>query len=191
MTTIHFDEKCIPNHEFVVIRIIDNAKLVKAGNIILSEQAFENEKLAFGKIEAVGKTAAEEYGLKPGQYCLFDRLATFYHTEPVCVVRYNNVIVLTNEDRSEYFPVGGTLFVDETKDSYKQKKGVFVANTEENEAHTGKIVKMNLREGKDDFPFALGDEVMLVKGADHVTLNGKLFYIYKPESVIVKIKNDE
>jgi len=191
MITIHFDEKCVPNHEFVVIRIIDNAKLLKAGNIILSEQAFENEKLAFGKIEAVGKTAAEEYCLKPGQYCLFDRLATFYHTEPVCIVRYNNVIVLTNENRSDYFPVGGTLFVDETKDSFKEKKGVFVANTEENEAHTGKIVKMNLREGKDDFPFKLGDEVMLVKGADMVKLNGKQLYIYKPESVIVKIANEE
>lgn len=191
MTTIHFDEKCVPNHEFVVIRIIDNAKLLKAGNIILAETAFENEKLAFGIIEAVGKKAAEEYCLKPGQYCLFDRLSTFYHTEPVCIVRYNNVIVLTNEDRSDYFPVGGTLFVDETKDSYQEKKGVFIANTEENEAHTGKIVKMNLREGKDDFPFKLGDEVMLVKGADHVKLNGKMIFVYKPESVIVKIVREK
>lgn len=186
MTNIFFDEKCVPNHDYVVIRIIDNAEHLKAGNIILAETAFSNEKLAFGKIEAVGKNAAKEYGLEAGQYCLFDRLSTFYHTAPVCVVKYNNVIVLTNEDRSEYFPVRGTLFVDETKDSFQEKKGVFIANTEENEVHSGTITKTNLHEGQ-DFPFQIGDKVMLVKGADMVKLRGRMLYIYKPESVIVKL----
>lgn len=190
MVTIHFDEKCVPNHDYVVIRVVDNAQLLKAKNIILSENAFSNEKLAFGKIEAVGKNAAREYKLEPGQYCLFDRLATFYHTEPVCVVKYNNVIVLTNENRSDYFPVGSTLFVDETKEAYENKKGVFVANTEESEIHSGVISKMNLLETQ-DFPFSIGDKVMLTKGADHVTIDGKQFFIYKPESVIVKIVDEQ
>lgn len=186
MTTIFFDEKCIPNNDYVVIRIIDNAKLLKAGNIILAETAFENEKLAFGRIEAVGKNAAKEYLLEPGQYCLFDRLATFYHTAPVCVVKYNNVIVLTNEDRTHYSPVGGTIFIEENIETVKEKKGVFVANTEENQFHTGTITQMNLREC-DDFPFNIGDKVMLTKGADHVKLGTKTVFVYKPESVLVRL----
>lgn len=190
MTTVFFDEKCIPNNDYVVIRIIDNAELLKAGNIILSETAFENSKLAFGRIEAVGKNAAKEYLLKPGQYCLFDRLSTFYHTEPICVVKYNNVIVLTNHNRSEYYPVGGTIFVDETKKTYQDKKGVFVCATAEDQIHTGKIVQMNLRE-EDDFPFSIGDEVMLTKGADHVKMGTKTLFIYKPESIIVRIDSDD
>ena len=186
MTTIHFDEKCVPNYDYVVIRIIDNAQLLKAGNIILSDDAFSNEKLAFGKIEAVGKNAAKEYKLEVGQYCLFDRLATFYHTAPVCIVKYNNVIVLTNETRTEYYPVGGTLFVDETKDEYEEKKGVFVCTTAEDQIHFGKITQMNLKD-EDDFPFAIGDKVMLTKGADNVKLGNRKLFIYKPESVLVKI----
>lgn len=186
MTTIFFDEKCIPNNDYVVIRIIDNAELLKAGNIILSETAFQNEKLAFGQIEAVGKNAAKEYLLEPGQYCLFDRLATFYHTAPVCVVKYNNVIVLTNKDRSEYSPVGGTMFVEENKETAEEKKGVFVVASAEDQLHIGTITQMNLRE-EDDFPFAVGDKVMLTKGADHVKLGTRTVFVYKPESVIVKL----
>ena len=188
MTTIFFDEKCIPNNDYVVIRIIDNAELLKAGNIILSETAFQNEKLAFGQIEAVGKNAAKEYLLKPGQYCLFDRLATFYHTAPVCVVEYNNVIVLTNKDRSEYSPVGGTMFVEENKETAEEKKGVFVVASAEDQLHVGTITQMNLRE-EDDFPFAVGDKVMLTKGADHVKLGTRTVFVYKPESVIVRFNN--
>ena len=187
MTTIYFDEKCVPNNDYVVIRIIDNGAEVKAGNIVLAESSFSNEKLAFGKIEAVGKNAHEKYGLEEGQYCMFDRLATFYHSEPICIVKYENVIVLTNADRSEYFPVKGTLFVDETKDeAYENKKGVFVVNTAEDQMHVGKITAMWLSE-EDGFPFSIGDKVMLVKGADHVQLRGRSIFIYKPESVIVRL----
>lgn len=189
MTNIYFDEKCVPNNDYVVIRIIDNANEVKVGGIVLAESSFSNEKLAFGKIEAVGKTAHEKYGLEEDQYCLFDRLATFYHTEPICIVKYENVIVLTNADRSDYFPVKGTLFVDETKDeAYENKKGVFVVETAEDAMHLGKITAMWLSED-DAFPFAIGDKVMLVKGADHVQLNGRSIFVYKPESVIVKIED--
>lgn len=186
MTTIFFNEKCIPNNDYVVVRIIDNAQLLKAGNIILAETAFENEKLAFGRIEAVGKNAAKEYKLESGQYCLFDRLATFYHTAPICVVKYNNIIVLTNENRSEYWPVGGTMFVEESHKAVEEKKGVFVANTEDNQLHVGIITQMNLHED-DDFPFTIGDKVMLTKGADHVKFGTRTVFVYKPESVIVKL----
>lgn len=186
MTTNYFNEVCIPNNDYVVIRIIDNAELLKSGNIILAESSFQNEKLAFGRIEAVGKNAAKEYLLKPGQYCLFDRLSTFYHTAPICVVKYNNVIVLTNENRSEYTPVGGTLFVEERKDTVENKKGVFVVSSAEDQMHIGIITQMNLHE-EDDFPFSVGDKVMLTKGADHVKLGTSTVFVYKPESVIVKL----
>ena len=188
MVNIYFEEKCIPNNDYVVIRIIDDGSEVKAGSIVLAESSFSNEKLAFGKIEAVGKNAAEKYGLESGQYCLFDRLATFYHSAPICIVKYENIIVLTNEDRSKYFPVKGTVFVDETKDeAFENKKGIFVVDTAEDKMHVGKITEMWLSE-EDDFPFKVGDEVMLVKGADHVQLNGRSIFIYKPESIIVKIE---
>lgn len=186
MTTIYFNEKCIPNNDYVVIRIIDNAELLKSGNIILAESSFENEKLAFGVIEAVGKNAAKEYKLQSGQYCLFDRLATFYHTAPICVVKYNNVIVLTNKDRTEYYPVGGTIFVEEKKETVEEKKGVFIVASSEDQLHIGVITQMNLHED-DDFPFAVGDKVMLTKGADHVKLGTRTVFVYKPESVIVKL----
>lgn len=190
MTTIHFDEKCVPNHDYVVVRIIDNAEQLKFGGLILSDNAFANEKLAFGKIEAVGKNAAKEYGLEAGQYCLFDRLSTFYHTAPVCIVHYNNIIVLTNSDKSEYFPVKGTMFVDETKENVKEKNGILLRGGADESMHTGKIVQLNLHE-EQDFPFKLGDTIMLVKGGDFVKINGKTIYIYKPDSVIVKINEND
>ena len=186
MNTIYFDEKCVPNNDYVVIRIIDNAQHLKSGKILLAESSYENEKLAFGIIEAVGKNAEKEYKLKVGQYCLFDRLSTFYHTAPICIVKYNNVIVLTNSDRSEYYPVGGTIFVEEIRNKYEQKKGVFISNVSDEQLHVGIITKMNLNDN-DDFPFSIDDKVMLTKGADNVKIGTKTIFVYKPESVIVKI----
>ena len=92
MTTIKFDKKCVCGPEFVCIRIIDNCENLEVDGIVLAKKVQENGRLAFGKIENIGETAAKEYGLAEGDYVMFDRLSTFAHTAPVCLVRYNNII---------------------------------------------------------------------------------------------------
>lgn len=112
MNTIEFDKKVKCNLEYVAVRIIDNLDDLKVGNIYLPSTASANDRLAFAKIIDVGAKAAEEYGLEIGQYVMFDRLSTFCHTAPVAITRYNNIICLTNEARTEFKPLRGMLFVE-------------------------------------------------------------------------------
>lgn len=191
MTTTYFDNKNLtPNNDFAVIEIIDNADLVKSGSVFIAESAFSNEKLAHGKILAVGTNAKQMYGLEPGQYCLFDRLSTFYHTAPVCVVRYDNVILMTNESRTEYRPVKGSIFVRELEDNSNlmSSSSKFVYSQGIENIRIGKITDMYLDEKEqEEFPFKIGDTVMLVKKGDAVNLGGKNLFIYKPSDIIVRL----
>ena len=68
--TIHFDKKCIPASEYVVLRVIDRNDNMALGGILISEGSYSNDRLGFYRVEEVGEKAAEEYGLKKGDYVL-------------------------------------------------------------------------------------------------------------------------
>jgi hypothetical protein len=78
-------------------------------------------------IEDIGSKASEETNLVVGDYVLADRLSSFAHTEPVCLMKYNNVICKTNKDRSAYIPLRNQVFVQhDKKEDVSNVGGVYV-----------------------------------------------------------------
>ena len=127
MNIIEFDKKVECGAEFVALRILDNCDQLKSGNIWLPDTAGANNRLAFCRIENCGAKASEEYGIKAGDYVMIDRLSTFAHTAPVCLVKYNNVICLTDEKNQEYRPLRNMLFVEpDEKDGVTKVGGIYV-----------------------------------------------------------------
>ena len=186
MITNQFDKECIPNIDNVVLRIIDNAKneVLDDSGFILSESAFSNSKLSLCIVEAVGKTADEKYGIKVGDYVLADRLASFYHTSPVCIMNYDNVIVKTNKDRSEIHPLKNLIFVEKLVE--KEEDGFIVNATDDFKIRFGRIIEINV-DGV-DFPFAVGDKVIINRGArEEINFKGKSILVYKPENIVAKV----
>ena len=96
MNYTEFDKKCKCGPEFVCVRIIEKCDQLKVGNVWLPGNAAANGRLAHCIIEDVGSVSAEKYGLEVGDYVMIDRLATFSHTAPVALLKYENVIVKTN-----------------------------------------------------------------------------------------------
>lgn len=188
MNIIQFDKKCVCGPEFVCVRILENCDNLKVGNIWLPDSASSNERLAFCIIEDVGSKAAEEYGIAKGDYVLVDRLSTFAHTYPIALLRYNNVIMKTNKDRTEHYPLRNMLFVEpDEKEAVSNVGGVFVMNYDE-KLNLGTVVKTNF-DRDSMIPLKEGDRVMLVKGGDVIKVNEKTFYIYKHDMVVCKIED--
>lgn len=186
MTTIEFNKKLTCGPEYVSVRIIENCEDLKIGSIWLPQTAEANGRLAFGILESVGTKAAEEYGIKEGDYIMFDRLSTFAHTAPVAAMKYNNVICLTNKDQSDYFPLKNMLFVKpDEKDNVSKVNNIYVMNYAD-KLNTGTIEKMNC---VDELPFKEGDKVLLSKGADIVKFNEKEIFIYKHDMIVAKIED--
>ena len=187
MNLIKFDKKCHCGNEFVCVRIIDNCDDLKVGDIWLPMNSNENERLAHVIIEDIGRDAAEKHGLKAGDYVMIDRLATFAHTSPVALLKYDSVIMKTNKSKSEFYPLRNTAFIEpEEKDSISNVGGVYVPNYDD-KLNIGTIVKMDIDEDKVG-PFKVGDKVLLTKGGDEVVLGDKTIYIYKPEMLICTIE---
>ena len=183
---INFDAKVECGPEYVALRELDHKNEIKVGNLVLSNHSMANEKLAKYKVESVGSVAAKEYGLKIGDYVLADKCASFYHSYPVSLFKYNNVIAKANEDFSEFKPVKNTIFVAE--DEFNKVYGNFMVNANSDHIRTGTIVDMNISEDDfNDYPFKVGDHVMLVKGGDVISMNGKHMFIFKPDMLICKI----
>lgn len=189
MTTLEFDKKVICGPEFVALRILENCDTLKIGDIYVPNMTEENARLAFCIIENCGSKAAEEYGIKEGDYVMIDRLATFAHTAPVALVKYNNVICLTNKDRSEFKPLRNMLFVEpEDKEAVSQVGGVWVPGAFE-KLNDGFITEMNC-DAELNLPFTVGDKVLVTKGADVMDLGQQKVYIYKHDMIICTIEGE-
>lgn len=119
---------------------------------------------------------------------MIDRLSTFAHTSPVAALRYNNVICLTDENQSEYFPVKNMLFVEpEKKEDFCKVDNIYVKDYD-GKLNIGTITKMNCDENL-KLPFKVNDKVMLTKGADVVNVNETTLYIYKHDMIVATIKD--
>jgi len=189
MTTLEFDKKVTCGPEYVALRIIENFDQMKIGDIYVPSMTEENARLAFCRIEDCGSKASAEYGIKAGDYVMIDRLATFAHTAPVALVKYNNVICRTDEGKSEFYPLRNMLFVEpDSKDPASQLGGVWVPGAFDR-LNTGRITAMNCDEGL-GLPFEVGDQVLVTKGADVLDMGQRKIHIYKHDMIICKIEED-
>lgn len=186
MTTLKFDEKVECGPEFVALRILENCDQLKVGDVWLPEMTGENARLAHCVVEDCGSKAADEYGLKAGDYVMIDRLSTFAHTAPVCVCRYNNVICLTDKDRVEFRPLKGMAFVEPDKrDDVACVNGVYVPGDYDEKLNIGTVTAVNIDDAA--YPFKAGDRVLVTKGADVMELGERVVYIYKKDMLICRV----
>lgn len=188
---IKFDKKVICNDDFVQVEIIDNLEKMNIGGIVIPQSSYSNERLAFAKLMNIGKIAKREYGIEEGQYCLVDRLSTYAWTQPYACTKYNNIICLTNSTRTTFKPLKNMVFVHpDTIGSNAKVGNIYIPSSYKDRLHTGTITDLNFDEEKtkDDI-FHIGDNVMLVKGGDVITIDGTDLYIFKYDQLICKINN--
>ena len=190
MTTIKFDKKLKCGNDFVAVTVIETFNELKVGNIYLSDSIAANNRMAFCKVDDVGVSAKEKLGIEIGDYVMIDRLSTFAWTAPSAVLKYDSVICKTNETNTEYFPLKDVVFVEPTeKSDTTNVNGILVTNYEKR-LNTGTITKMGF-ETSNEYPFHIGDTVMLVKGGDVIELGSSKLYIYKKDMLICTIEEKE
>lgn len=133
----------------------------------------------------------------------YDKLATFYHTEPVALIRYNALIMETNAERTAYRAMGGRCIVqeaDKAKTEDKKDTG-FIIPDKEDEMRIGVIKSITPPyEGEENNAsgFKVGDKILLTKDERDVLhgFNGdkgldpsKPIYIYRTNAIICKIND--
>lgn len=188
MTTIQFDKKLKCGNDFVAVEVLDVQNEAKVGNIYLPDSFVANGRLAHCKVTDVGVNAKDKLGIKVGDYIMIDRLATFAWTAPSAVLKYDSVIVKTNAEKTEYFPLKDTLFVvPEKHDDTTNVNGVFVVNYDKR-LNVGTVTKLGF-ETCDKYPFKVGDKVMLVKGGDMVDMGDVKLHIFKKDMIVCTIED--
>ena len=127
---IHFDnENIVPATDCVVIKIHDSDTLSsKSSGFIIGDDGLRNLRVGFAQIIKIGKEAKERTGLSEGSWVYYDKLSTFYHTEPIAVLRYNGLIMETNEPKTKYRALEGRVIVQEIKENDDSDK-LFVIPT--------------------------------------------------------------
>ena len=187
MTTIKLDKKLKCGNDFVAVEVIDVQNVMQVGNIVLPDSYVSNGRLAFCKVTDVGCNAKDKLGIEVGDYVMIDRLATFAWTAPAAVLKYDSVICKTNADKTDYFPLKDTLFVEpDKKDDATNVNGVFVVNYEKR-LNLGTIKKIGF-EKSDEYPFKVGDKVMLVKGGDLLDMGNVKIHIFKKDMIVCTVE---
>lgn len=196
---IHFEKDCEPANDIVVLMILDNDTLsTKDTGFVVGDDCLRNLRVGFAKIEKIGSLAKEKTGLDVGAYVFFDKLSTFYHTEPIALLRYPGLIMESNEEKTKYRALGGRCIVQEVNES-EESKGGFVIPTSD-EMHIGVIKSITPPyEGEDNASnFKVGDKILLTKD-EHDTLHGfkgdssldptKPILIYRANAIIAKLND--
>ena len=119
---IHFDMDCEPANDIVVLRILDNDTLSsKQGGFVIGDEVLRNLRIGLYQILKIGKDAKENTGLDVGAYVFADKLASFYHTTPICLMRYNALVMETNLEKTKYRALGGRCIVQEFSRLMKER----------------------------------------------------------------------
>lgn len=196
---IYFDNKNIePASDCVVIRIKDNDTLsTKSSGFVIGDDTLRNLRVGFAQIVKIGDKAKSETNLKEGDWVFYDTLSTFYHTQPIAVLRYNGLIMESNQEKTKYRAMGGRCIVQEVAASDENKGGFIIPTSDE--MHIGVIKSITPPyEGAEDnaSKFKVGDKVLLTKD-EHDTLHGfkgdssldptKPILIYKTNAIIAKV----
>lgn len=186
-STITFNKKCIPAPEYVVLRIKDRGDNIEIGGILISNSEYSNDRLAHAQVVAVGSKAKEEYGLKEGDWVMYDRLASAYQTHPIAVTKFFNVICKTNETKSQFSPLKNMVFVKDEVNTTQNLDGVLLNNYKK-KLNIGKIVAMNVDE---EVPYKVDDDVMISKGGDSLKLGEHHIFIYKKDMIVCRVEEEE
>lgn len=189
MTTIKFDKKLKCGNDFVAVEVLDVLNTAKVGNIYLPDSFGANARLAHCRVADVGIKAKEKLGIEVGDYVMIDRLSTFAWTAPSAVLKYDSVIMKTNDNKSEYYPLKDTAFIEpDQKEDATDVNGVLVVNYDKR-LNLGTVIKKSF-DKTDEYPFDVGDKVMLVKGGDIVDLGEKKIYIYKKDMIVCTVEDN-
>ncbi len=193
---IHFDKECEPANDIVVLRIMDNDTLSsKSKGFVIGDESLRNLRVGFARIEKIGSLAKEKTGLDVGSWAFYDKLATFYHTEPIALLRYNALIMESNEEKTKYRALGGRCIVQEV-DAEKESVGFIIPTSDEMKIGVIKSITPPY-EGEDNASnFKVGDKILLTKD-EHDTLHGfkgdssldpsKPILIYKTDAILAKV----
>ena len=188
MTTIQFDKKLKCGNDFVAVEVLDIQNETKVGSVYLPDSYAANGRLAHCKVTDVGRNAKDKLGIEVGDYVMIDRLATFAWTAPSAALKYDSVICKTNDKKTEYFPLKDTLFVvPDQKNDQTDVNGVIVINYEKR-LNLGTIEKMGF-EKSDEYPFDIGDKVMLVKGGDLLDMGDVKINIFKKDMIVCTVED--
>lgn len=193
---IYFDKDCEPANDIVVLKILDNDTLSsKNSGFVIGDESLRNLRVGFAKIVKIGSEAKIKTGLDVGSWTFYDKLATFYHTEPIALIRYNALIMESNEEKTSYRALGGRCIVQEA-DSEKESGGFIIPTSDEMKIGVIKSITPPY-EGIDNASnFKVGDRILLTKG-EHDTLHGfkgdssldpsKPILIYKTDAILAKV----
>ena len=196
---IHFDKDCEPASDIVVLRIIDNDTLSsKSIGFVIGDETLRNLRVGFAKIEKIGIEAKENTGLDIGSYVFYDKLATFYHTEPIAMLRWNALIMESNPEKTKYRAMAGRCIVQEASSEDESKGGFVIPTSDEMKFGVIKSITPPVTTNPDAYPFKVGDKILLTKD-EHDTLHGfkgdkdldptKPIHIYKTEAIICKLND--
>ena len=195
---IHFDKECEPANDIVVLKVIDIDTLSsKNSGFVIGDDQLRNLRVGFYQILKIGVEAKEKTGLDVGAYVFADKLAAFYHTEPIALMRYNALIMESNPEKTKYRALGGRCIVQEVKEEVG--KGSFIIpNSDELKIGVIKSITPPYTMTEHAIPFKVGDKVLLTK-EERDTLHGFKgdsdldpslpIYIYKTEDIICKIND--
>lgn len=197
---IHFDKDCEPANDIVVLRILETDTLSsKDSGFVVGDDCLRNLRVGFYEILKIGKEAKEMTGLDVGKFVFADKLASFYHTSPICLMRYNALIMESNLERTKYRALGGRCIVQEaTLENQNESSAFVIPTSDEMKIGVIKSITPPYTMTSDAIPFKVGDKILLTK-EERDTLHGfkgdgeldptKPIHIYKTEAIICKIND--
>ena len=146
-----------PAPDKVVLREIEKTTQ-SSGGFFLSDDTLRNSRSGFFKVEAIGAIASKKTGVKAGDHVYADRLSSHYHTHPVCVIPWQGIILLCDENKDNLKTVPGMVLMEQEE----EKTTGFIAQS--NDIRKGKILQIVYPEDmkpEEVPPFKVGDTVML------------------------------
>lgn len=193
---IHFDKDCEPANDIVVLKVLDNDTLSSKGSgFIIGDDSLRNLRVGFYQIVKIGSMAKEKTGLDVGSYVFADKLASFYHTEPIALMRYNALIMESNAEKTKYRALGGRCIVQEV-DAEKESGGFIIPTSDEMKIGVIKSITPPYEDEDNASNFKVGDKILLTKD-EHDTLHGfkgdssldpaKPILIYKTDAILAKV----
>ena len=194
---IHFDRDCEPANDIVVLRVIDIDTLSsKKSGFVIGDDSLRNLRLGFYQIEKIGSEAREMTGLDVGAYVFADKLAAFYHTEPIALMRYNALIMETNAEKTKYRALDGRCIVQEV--DREESSGFVIPTSDEMKIGVIKSITPPYEVNPESCPFKVGDRILLTK-EECDTLHGfkgdssldptKPILIYKTDAILAKVND--
>ena len=195
---IYFNRDCEPADDIVVLKVIERDMLSTGSEFVIGDDTLRNLRVGFYQIVKLGSEAKEKTGLDVGAYVFADKLASFYHTTPLALMRYNALIMESNAEKTKYRAMAGRCIVQEV-DAEKKTDGFVIPASDEMKIGVIKSITPPYDGSNSDaYPFKVGDKILLTK-EECDTLHGfkgdssldptKPILIYKTDAIIAKVND--